>query len=452
MPLKRWLDSLLNCGLDPHKTDPFVLLNHRHLASLSLVIVCVGVLFLWRAVEWGVGSRILSVSITIVCALLALAGVRRFGRIQAFSQLLLCGLFIGVLNAVQTNGGIATFSGAWLVLPPVFAQVLLGRKAGYLWFCLCMAAVLTFFVLEFYWGVDFVNATPEPHRRAQVLIQVIGLSLGVFLLTTASLAQLDVAKVQLYDRLIATRKEAERRKAAEDQANAANLAKSRFLANMSHELRTPLNAVIGFSRRVQSKARDRLTERENEALAGVTRNGEHLLELINEILDLAKIEAGSFQLALVSVDIEALLRESVQDLQVIAEREGLTLEIHCDDPGSITGDSLRLKQVFINFISNGLKYTEQGGVTIHAVGRENGVEIAFEDTGIGIAPEDHERIFNEYNHIHSRMTKSVASTGLGLPLSAKLVAMHGGHISLESEPGAGSCFRVYLPSRPPEPS
>lgn len=448
MSVKKQWDQLLNCGLDPESTDPFVLLRHRHLASLALVIIGVGSLFLMRALQWQIESRVLSVGFAVLCALLTVVGIRYYRKPAVFSQLLVCGLFIAVVNAVYTNGGIAVFTGAWLAVPSVFAQVLLGKRGGYFWLVVSLITAGAFYYLEQRLGMVFPDQTPEAYQNAQLLLQIVGLSLAVFLLSTAFVSQLDLAKTRLYERLMATREEIERRKAAEQAAIEANLAKSRFLANMSHELRTPLNSVIGFSRRVEMKARDRLNERELDALQGVTRNGEHLLALINEILDLAKIEAGRMNLKREPVDIIRLLQECAEDQQAVADRDGIELQLQLPDACELTADSLRLRQIFTNFISNALKYTEQGHVSLSLKETATGIEIDFTDTGVGIAAEDIPRLFDEYNHIHSRVNKSVPSTGLGLPLSAKLIEMHGGSVTVQSQVNKGSCFTIFLPKAP----
>ncbi|MCG8671383.1 MAG: HAMP domain-containing histidine kinase [Pseudomonadales bacterium] len=447
--MKYWMDKLLNCGLDPETTDPFELLRYRHLVSLSLVLVFIGTAFWIRAVQWEIMSRVVVVGLVILISLVTIVALRFYRHLDFFCQIITLVIFAGCVNAVITNGGMSLFTGAWLILPPIFAQVLLGRKPARYWFLACLMVMVLLYWMEHQQGVVFENQTPLAHRKPQLLLQIVGFSYGIYLLSSTFLAQLDLAKSKILEQLEASQKEVMQRRLAEERALQASQAKSQFLANMSHELRTPLNAIIGFSKRVQSKASARLNEREKDAIGGVTRNGEHLLALINELLDLAKIESGKFELSLDWVSLTQVVSDAQTSLTAIAERESIDVVVDVPDNIKLYADPLRLKQIVINFLSNGLKYTEQGQVLIKARCIEQQVQIEVIDTGVGIAENDLSRIFDEYNHVHSTVQKQVESTGLGLPLSANLIRMHGGDVHVESELGEGSRFVILLPIEPP---
>ena len=232
-----------------------------------------------------------------------------------------------------------------------------------------------------------------------------------------------------------------------EAADRANEAKSIFLSNMSHELRTPLNSIIGFTRRVM-KTNDKLSEREIDGLNRVLDNSHYLLQLVNELLDIAKIESGKMELNLESVALHDIIDDCCHKLEPLAENHGIALFNCVKEPLIVIGDSQKLMQVFLNLISNGIKYTEQGSVKVEADTSVPGkLTIAVTDTGIGINPDDQRKIFDPYNHIHSNLNKTVLveSTGLGLPLAQRIVRMHGGDIKVDSAPGKGSVFRVVLP-------
>ena len=237
---------------------------------------------------------------------------------------------------------------------------------------------------------------------------------------------------------------------ARDEANRANQAKSVFLSNMSHELRTPLNSILGFTRRVIKKTGDKLDEREKDALERVLDNGQYLLNLVNDILDIAKIEADRMDLRYGDVSLNELIENCCSKLASLADGRALELHNRVDQEIQLKGDHQKLEQVFINLISNAIKYTPEGSVTVMLDSLDDSqVKIAVEDTGIGIKKEDFSKLFDAYNHIHSNLSAevSVESTGLGLPLSKRIVELHGGLIQVSSEPGKGSRFVVCLPRK-----
>jgi signal transduction histidine kinase len=221
--------------------------------------------------------------------------------------------------------------------------------------------------------------------------------------------------------------------------------KSQFLANMSHELRTPLNAIIGFSEVLREQMFGELNERQLSYVDDVLAAGRHLLSLINDVLDLAKIEAGRMELDLSQVDLPDVLRGAVSMHSERAARAGVGLSL-TTDPQQITisADERRLRQVVFNLVSNAVKFTPPDGrVDISARLEDGQVEIAVADTGAGIAPEELDSIFEEFEQTSEG--KQAEGTGLGLPLSRKLVELHGGHLWAESQPGHGSIFRFTLP-------
>lgn len=235
---------------------------------------------------------------------------------------------------------------------------------------------------------------------------------------------------------------------ARDQALMATRHKSEFLANMSHELRTPLNAVIGFSDMLLEKMFGDLNQKQDEYVQDILSSGRHLLALINDILDLSKVEAGRIELELSTFNLPMALENALTLIRERATRHGVEVSIDIDPGlGDYTADERKVKQILLNLLSNAIKFTPEGGrISVGATLREGGVEIAVTDTGIGIASDDHQRIFAEFYQIRSGMRKP-EGTGLGLALTKKFVELHGGRVWVESQVGQGSTFTFTLPMR-----
>jgi two-component system, NtrC family, sensor kinase len=231
------------------------------------------------------------------------------------------------------------------------------------------------------------------------------------------------------------------------QLEAASRHKSEFLANMSHELRTPLNAVIGFSEVLLQRMFGALNDKQEEYLKDIYASGQHLLSLINDILDLSKVEAGRMELAPAPFHLPSALENAVTLVRERAGRHGIALELDLDPGlGELVGDERKVKQVVLNLLSNAVKFTPEGGrIGLTAVGRDGVVEISVSDTGIGIAPEDQTAIFEEFRQVGSDERKR-EGTGLGLTLAKKFVELHGGRIRVESALGRGSTFIFTLPT------
>jgi signal transduction histidine kinase len=232
------------------------------------------------------------------------------------------------------------------------------------------------------------------------------------------------------------------------QLEAASQHKSQFLANMSHELRTPLNAIIGVTDLLLEDARDLNRADEIEPLERVLRAGRHLLTLINNILDLSKIEAGHMELELDDFHLSPAIDDALLLMRERAGRGGLALERHVDGRvGEIRGDERKVKQVLLNLLSNAVKFTPEGGrIDVRAALVDGTVEISVTDTGIGIAPEDQEVVFEEFRQV-GKAEKKAEGTGLGLALCRKFVELHGGRIWVKSQVGHGSTFTFTLPVR-----
>ncbi len=227
----------------------------------------------------------------------------------------------------------------------------------------------------------------------------------------------------------------------------ASRAKSLFLANVSHELRTPLNAVIGFSDFLIGPDFDNLTPRQRGFLQDIRDSGEHLLQLINDILDLSKIEAGRMEARLETVDARAVLRETAGMVRSVAERKGLRLTVEsAPGLGLVRVDPKMLRQIVANLLSNAVKFTPEGGrVDLRA--RVEGSDFALEvaDTGIGIPAPVRDRIFEEFFQVDGSYSRKYQGTGLGLALVKRMVALHGGEVGVGSEEGKGSVFRCRFP-------
>ncbi len=234
------------------------------------------------------------------------------------------------------------------------------------------------------------------------------------------------------------------------QLEIADKHKSEFLANMSHELRTPLNAIIGFSEVLIERMFGELNEKQDDYLKDIHSSGKHLLSLINDILDLSKIEAGRMELDVGAFDAASAISNAMTLVRERAQRHGIALGLEVDPQiGEIRADERKFKQILLNLLTNAVKFTPDGGkIGVHAQLAGGMLEVAVSDTGIGIAREDQEAVFEEFRQVGRHYTNKQEGTGLGLALTRRFVELHGGTIRLESEPGKGSTFTFTIPSQP----
>ena len=256
-----------------------------------------------------------------------------------------------------------------------------------------------------------------------------------------------------------------RLRAREAAAQEASRLKSEFLASMSHELRTPLNAIIGFSEILRDGMAGDVTEQQREYLQDILSSGTHLLALINDILDLSKVEAGKMSLELERLTVDSLLKASLAIVRerAVSHRQTLDLQVAAD-AGELCADTRKVKQIVYNLLSNAVKFTPDGGRIVLSARRVPAdaapaqarppagttafLEIAVSDTGIGISAADQDRLFSAFTQIDSSLARNYEGTGLGLALVRRLAELHGGAVGVESAPGQGSTFRVWLPCRP----
>jgi len=233
------------------------------------------------------------------------------------------------------------------------------------------------------------------------------------------------------------------------QLQLASEHKSQFVSSMSHELRTPLNAIIGLTDMLVTNAARFGTEKAQEPLQRVNRAGTHLLGLINQVLDLSKIEAGKLELNPQAVQLTPLINEVIGTAGQLAEQNKNRLIVDTQENlGALTVDPMRLRQILLNLLSNACKFTKEGEVRLRARRVANGrdwIEIAVADTGIGMTPEQQAKLFEEFSQADAATAQRFGGTGLGLALSRKLARMMGGDVTVASEPGKGSVFTVRLP-------
>jgi signal transduction histidine kinase len=403
-----------------HDVDPAQ--QARHGLMFAGVVSFLAYPFLLRATGW--------------FHLLSFASVEQMGLVALY-------------GAYQYGGPASPFL-PWLIAIPVIILYHLGDRRLYrvLVFLALGVHLLGFYVIYRHWPGFPAHFPPADFTG----VGLISLFCAAVFVATTSLYHSSVIgaqRAELESEVCARRLTEVKLREAKEEAERANRAKSEFLAKMSHELRTPLNAIIGFAQVIGRELLGSVgVARYAEYGGDIERSGHHLLRIISEILDLAKIETGKLVLDETDFDLVLVIQQAIDLMRPLAEARGVPILFEPPPQGiDFHGDELRIKQILLNLLSNAAKFTERGGVIKLVVSREpgHGVKLAVSDTGIGIPADDLERVLQPFEQVGNATTSNAGGTGLGLPLSRELAVLHGGTLSLASAPGSGTTVTVSFP-------
>lgn len=328
--------------------------------------------------------------------------------------------------------------GIYLLIVPVLTIVADDARRGLAWAFVVFAVVI---------GAAFAdslvarpNNLPPTFLTVFNTLNIIGAASYLLLAVFYYVWRLDVIGRQVE----------EEREARVRQAETSSRRKSEFLANMSHELRTPLNAVMGFSEALDARYFGELNDKQSEYVRDIHSSGKHLLSLVNDILDLSKVEAGRMELEPAEFDLPAALEGTMALIRERAHHHDIALTLECrPDSFQVFADERKFKQIVLNLLSNAVKFTPDGGKIV-IIARSDGAtaEVSVADTGAGIAPEDQAAVFEEFRQVGQDRARKAEGTGLGLPLAKRFAELHGGSICVRSAPGQGSTFVFAMPVRP----
>ncbi|MBW2002748.1 MAG: hypothetical protein JRI30_09575 [Deltaproteobacteria bacterium] len=457
------LDRLANylCPIDIDFRD-----KYRRLFAGLAVIITIPIVYLFSFMHFKgadplLGLFLFFIAVGLTVCFVTIRKIKNITNIYRISLMVIGLLLLFLLK----DSGTHDYKALWLYIYPLEAYFLLGRKEGTIYTLVFF--LLSIFVLLFQ---DYFQVTTQHSLDFKVRFFI-----SLFLVWMLSFSFEEVRhrfQNQMIEQQLNLEDEKDKLAMAKKAADSANRAKSEFLANMSHELRTPLNHIIGFTELVVDKSFGDLNEVQEEYLNDVLHSSKHLLSLINDILDLSRVEARKLELEPSDVGLRTLLENSLTMIKEKALKHGIKLVINMDGiPETITADEHRLKQIMYNLLSNAVKFTPDGGEIrlsaelvqgsrLKAQGKANNlqisasdfelhrdwVQISVKDTGIGIKPEDLERIFNPFEQVDTSTSRKYQGTGLGLSLTKQLVVLHSGTIWAESDgEGKGAIFSYIVP-------
>ncbi|MBN1423212.1 response regulator [Candidatus Fermentibacteria bacterium] len=399
--------------------------------------------------------------VEIVCALLGalvllyLRVSKNVDRAQTVTML----LTFFVMAFLLYTGGMEKTGIFWWFCFPAGAFYLKGRRGGWWWVGASLAVFLGFMLLET-WGLAATPYSVVYLRQFAAAYLVVSLLMAAYetirddyeMLVERTTAETAAANTRLSQEVLERRRAEEAMYEAKQDADRANRAKSEFLSRMSHELRTPLNSILGFSQLLATDTDEPLTPNQRHGVEEILASGRHLLGLISELLDLARIEAGRIKLIIEPVTIGSLVRETVVSVRPLADGRTITMHVDLQDERTLAvhADTSRLRQVMLNLLSNAIKYNRDGGlVRVEARRSGNGaIQLSVTDTGYGIPPEKHALVFTPFERFRAD-DGGMGGTGIGLAITKHLVTLMGGTISFTSTESLGTCFIITLPEAPP---
>ena len=422
--------------------------NALHRARLSVLIACTLIFMAsFYAIIYSMITSAFCVTVLIVAicsAIVSLFLMKRTGSSFMTGNIISAIFFFTVTSLAFRLGGQDSYMLAWYAMVPITALSTAGWRSSLFWGMLSVVSLLVFFLLAangYHFKDDFV---PEYYQLLAALSQVgmVVLLLGLFVLyeCNQNSLRLLIEENQRHYNSVLTK--------SRDAAEVANRAKSEFLANMSHEIRTPMTAILGFCDLLASEIDD---PKQVEFIKTIKRNGNYLINIINDILDLSKVEAGKMEMELLPCSPCQILSEVISLMQVRASEKNLPILLRFDGPmpESIVSDPTRLRQILINLTGNAIKFTEKGSVQL--VARLLDIEsdepkLQFEviDSGIGMSSKQLDNLFEPFQQLDNSITRKYGGTGLGLMISKRLTQKLGGDITVKSVPGKGSTFTVAI--------
>jgi signal transduction histidine kinase len=414
--------------------DNLELLRRIRLLNLS-GLLAIAILVFMGFFAFGEGENVLAI-IDITSAVLLSSVLIYLGKTGNYNVTSAVGVYFMevFLFFFAVSGGSGATGHLWSFTLPLFATFLLGAKKGLIASMIYIGIISAIFILPL----------QSPFFAVYPLNFKIRFSLSFFIVSIFSY-HFENLRIIIYRQLISRNFELE---AEKRKAEAASRTKTEFLANMSHELRTPLNHIIGFGELLQDQQAGSLNEKQTEYMDDILNSSGHLLSLINDILDLAKVEAGRLELEFQTCELDELIRKAFAIFSEPAEQKGISLNNKTATGGILLSvDTRRFTQILYNLLSNALKFTPAGGsITLSSETANGDLLLSLRDTGIGIEKENLQRVFQSFEQVESKSSRRFQGTGLGLALTRRLVELHRGKIWAESDGvGKGSCFCFTLP-------